>query len=40
MRACAGKQGTSLCLIEPDERKAIHVLESELGIQFKLVESV
>lgn len=34
----AGKQGTSLCLIEPDERKAIHVLENELGIRFKLVE--
>lgn len=36
--ARAGKKGTSLCLIEPDERKAISVLEKELGVQFKLVE--
>lgn len=36
--ARAGKEGTSLCLIEPDERKAISVLEEELGVRFKLVE--
>ncbi|WP_269525252.1 DEAD/DEAH box helicase [Coraliomargarita parva] len=36
--ARAGKTGTSLCLIEPDERKAITVLENELGVRFKLVE--
>lgn len=30
------KEGTDL--IEPDERKAITVLENELGVQFKLVE--
>ncbi|MFU8847716.1 MAG: DEAD/DEAH box helicase [Opitutales bacterium] len=36
--ARAGKKGSSLCLIEPDERKAITVLEDELGVRFKLVE--
>src|SRR5210317_309360 len=28
--ARAGKKGTSLCLIEPDERKEITILENEL----------
>jgi len=36
--ARAGKKGASLCLIEPDERKAIAVLEQELGVRFHLVE--
>jgi ATP-dependent RNA helicase DeaD len=36
--ARAGKKGTSLCLIEPDERKAITTLENELGVNFSLVE--
>ncbi len=36
--ARAGKEGTSLCLIEPDDRKAIATLEAELGVRFQLVE--
>ena len=35
--ARAGKEGTSICLIEPDERKSITVLENELGVRFSLV---
>ena len=37
--ARAGKKGTSLCLIEPDERKDITTLEKELQVQFHAVES-
>ncbi|MEM8866838.1 MAG: DEAD/DEAH box helicase [Verrucomicrobiota bacterium] len=36
--ARAGKKGISLCLIEPDERKAITDLENELSVRFQLVE--
>jgi len=36
--ARAGKVGTSLCLIEPEDRKAITVLENELGVRFSLVK--
>ncbi|MGB0744733.1 MAG: DEAD/DEAH box helicase [Opitutales bacterium] len=36
--ARAGKKGTSLCLIEPDERKEITVLENELQVKFHLVD--
>jgi len=36
--ARAGRAGTSLCLIEPDERQAIATLEAELGVRFNAVE--
>ena len=36
--ARAGKTGTSICLIEPDERKSIGILEEELNVRFHLVE--